>query len=97
MANSETTPDAVRPPLTYAADGGALAKLLKLNSEFSRVLRVSRVFVRNQGTEYFISHEPDETLYFSGDSPRSGESRYVWEDRGDGVLYGTLKPQEDAR
>lgn len=89
-------PDAVRPPLAYSGDGGALAKLLRLNTEFSQVLRVSQVFVRNQGTEYFITSGPDHTLYFSGDSPRSGESRYIWEDRGDGVFYGTLKPEEKA-
>ena len=96
MATPVIAPDAVRPPLTYAGDGGALAKLVKLNDEFSNVLQVSQVFVRNQGTEYFISHGPDQTLYFPSDSPRSGESRYVWEDRGDGVFYGTLKPEEPS-
>ena len=88
------TPDAVRTPLCYAGEGGSFAKLIKLNMEFSQVLGVSRVFVRNQGTEYFISHGPEETLNYSSDSSRSGESRYVWEDRGDGVRYGQLKPEE---
>ena len=96
MAITDSNPDAVRPPLSYAGDGGALAKLVKLNTEFSQVLQVSQVCVRNQGTEYFISHGPDETLYFPGDSARAGESRYDWEDRGDGVFYGRLKPDEKA-
>jgi hypothetical protein len=96
MATSDIIPDAVRPPLTYAGDGGALAKLVRLNSEFSQILQVSQVFVRNQGTEYFISHGPEQTLYFPCDSPRSGEARYFWEDRGDGVFYGTFKPEEKA-
>ena len=87
---------AVRTPLSYAGEGGSLAKLMKLNAEFSRVLCVSRVFVRNQGTEYFISHGPEETLNYSSDSRGSGESRYIWEDRGDGVCYGQLKPEENA-
>ena len=87
-------PDAVRSPLSYAGEGGALAKLVRLNTEFALVLGVSRVFVRNQGTEYFISHGPDDTLNFSSDTSRSGEARYFWQDRGDGVFYGQRKPEE---
>ncbi len=96
ITNIDSTPEAVRTPLSHAGEGGSLAKLMKLNAEFSRVLGVSRVFVRNQGTEYFISHGPEETLNYSNDSPRYGESRYDWEDRGDGVRYGQLKPEENT-
>jgi hypothetical protein len=89
---SERTPDAIRSPLPYAGAGDSFTKLAKLQSEFSLELRVPRVFVRHQGTTHFISGKSDDTLNFPSHGRRSGESRYTWEDRGDGVLYGYLKP-----
>ena len=52
---------------------------------------MGRVYVRHQGGEHFITGDPADTLNFPGESPRSGEPRYEWEDRGDGVSYGYLK------
>lgn len=86
------TPDAVRSPLPYAGSGDSHARLAKLQSEFSPVLKAPRVFVRRQGTEHFISGSPDDTLNFPNHDPRSGVARYDWKDRGDGVFYGRLKP-----
>jgi hypothetical protein len=84
-------PDAVRTPLRHAGDGDSLTRLARLQSEFSKVLGVSKVYVRHQGTEHFISGRPDDTLNHLSHGARSGEPRYDWEDRGDGVLYGYLK------
>ena len=83
-------PDSVRSPLRFAGGGDSFSKLAKLHEEFSAVLRVPRVHVRHQGTEHFISGRADDTLQFHGPSRRSGEARYTWEDRGDGILYGYL-------
>jgi hypothetical protein len=88
----ERTPDAVRSPLTFAGAGDSRARLAKLQAEFSSVLKVPRVFVRHQGMEHFITGGPGDTLNFLGRDPRSGLPRYDWADRGDGVLYGYLKP-----
>jgi hypothetical protein len=88
----ERTPDAVRSPLPFAGAGDSRARLAKLQAEFSPVLNVPRVFVRHQGTEHFISGGPGDTLNLLSHDPCSGLPRYDWVDRGDGVLYGYLKP-----
>jgi hypothetical protein len=84
--------DAVRSPIGYAGPGPSSARLGRLGSEFAGLLGTDRVFVRHQGGEHFISARPDDTLMFPSTDPRSGESRYRWEDRGDGVSYGYLRP-----
>jgi hypothetical protein len=87
---SETKPDAVRSPLRYAGEGDSVTRLARLQSEFAEVLGVPRVFVRHQGTEHYITGRATDTMSHSCFNARSGESRYVWMDRGDGVLYGYL-------
>jgi hypothetical protein len=82
--------DAVRAPTRYAGQGAAAARLERLISEFSVVLGTAQVFVRQQGSEHFITADPGDTLQFPRSGPRSGESRYRWEDRGDGIFYGRL-------
>ena len=84
------TPDAVRSPLLFAGGGGASARLAKLQTEFSPVLKAPQVFVRHQGVEHFITGSPADTLNFTSRDARSGVPRYQWEDRGDGVYYGYL-------
>jgi hypothetical protein len=88
----QPTPQAVRSPLSHAGAGSAPDRLARLMNEFSRVLGVTRVFVRHQGSEHFISWSPDDTLHYPSRHARSGSPRYDWSDRGDGVLYGYLKP-----
>lgn len=85
--------DAVRAPIGYAGAGPAAARLERLVGEFATVLRADRVFVRHQGSEHFLSAHPDDTLQFPRISSRSGEPRYRWEDRGDGICYGYLKSE----
>ncbi len=91
--SADTTIDAVRSPIGYAGAGRSSARLLRLGSEFAALLGSERIFVRHQGGEHFITARPDDTLMFPRTSPRSGESRYRWEDRGDGVSYGYLEPE----
>ena len=87
---SEKRPDAVRSPLRYAGEGDAATRLARLQFEFAEVLAVSRVFVRLQGTDHYITGQPADTMNHACFDARSGESRYVWKDRGDGVIYGYL-------
>ena len=89
---TERTPDAVRSQLPFAGPGDSQARLARLRAEFSPVLGTPRVYVRHQGTEHFISGRPGDTLNFPSRDSRSGVPRYEWSDRGDGVLYGYLKP-----
>lgn len=84
-------PDAVRVPRNFAGTGDSLTRLLRLQDALAPILDVPRVFVRHQGTEHFVTGSPSDTLMFSSASPRAGEDRYVWEDRGDGIRRGYLK------
>jgi hypothetical protein len=85
---SDMIPDAVLVPLAHAGPGDSATRLKKLQTEFSRILQVPRVFVRNQGTLHFVSGSPSDTLLFPQSDDRSGRPRYEWTDRGDGVSYG---------
>ena len=88
----EIPPDAIQAPIGYAGAGDAATRLGRLQTEFAPVLRTARVFVRHQGASHFVSGSPDDTLLFSAASPRSGQPRYDWTDRGDGVSLGRLIP-----
>jgi hypothetical protein len=94
MSNAKPeTPDAIRAPIGFAGPGDSYMRLTKLQDEFAKVLKVARVYVRHQGIEHFLTGDPADTLLFPGGSARSGESRYEWKDRGDGVQYGYLKAE----
>jgi hypothetical protein len=90
-------PDAVRSSLLYAGPGSSFARLARLQTEFSVLLGTPQVFVRLQGMEHFITCSPNDTLLYPTDSKRPGEPRYDWEDRGDGVVLGYLRADEEAR
>ena len=66
-----------------------------IKAEFGPLLGVERVYSRDQGSFKFLSGDPADTLYFPKGHHRSGESRYDWKDRGDGVMYGYLVPDDD--
>ena len=87
---TEIGPDAILAPVGYAGAGDAATRLGRLQSEFAPALRASRVFVRHQGASHFVSGSPDDTLLFPQDHSRSGQPRYEWTDRGDGVSLGRL-------
>lgn len=90
---TDPKPDAVRVPLSFAGAGDSFARLSRLQGEFAGLLQVERVYVRHQGSEHFLTGDPADTLNFPGDSPRAGEPRYRWEERGDGVSLGYLRTE----
>ena len=89
---TEVQPDAIQAPIGYAGAGDAATRLGRLQAEFAPALRTDRVFVRHQGASHFVTGRPDDTLLFPPTSPRSGQPRYEWTDRGDGVHLGRLIP-----
>lgn len=91
-----TTIDAIRSPSSHAGAGGSLLRLSNLQSEFAALLGVERVYVRNQGTEHFVTGDPADTLDHPQGEPNAGRPRYDWRDRGDGVLYGTLRDRDQT-
>ena len=88
---SEVVIDAIKAPIGYAGSGPSAERLGRLAAKFSGLLGNGPVFVRLQGGEHFITAHPDDSLQFPRSGPRSGESRYRWEDRGDGISHGYLK------
>ena len=89
-------PDAVRAPTRHAGAGDSFSRLARLQAEFAGILGEARVYVRLQGPEHFISGKHEDTLNNSCDEARPGEPRYSWEDRGDGVLYGYRRADEQT-
>lgn len=88
----EPKPDAIRSPLVFAGPGDSSTRLLRLQAEFAEILQTPRIYVRHQGSEHFITGNPADTLNFPSDGNRCNEPRYEWRDRGDGILYGNLRP-----
>ncbi len=84
--------DAILSPVGYAGVGDAAIRLGRLQAEFAPLLQARRVFVRHQGASHFVSASPDDTLLFPQAGTRSGQPRYEWTDRGDGVSLGRLIP-----
>jgi hypothetical protein len=41
----------------------------------------------------FVTRDPDDTIYFPTQHPRSGQQRYNWVDQPDGIQLGYLKPE----
>jgi len=91
---NEAAIDAVKAPIGYAGSGPSAERLGRLETEFSGLLGNGPVFVRLQGGEHFITAHPDDSLQFPRSGTRSGESRYRWKDRGDGILYGYLNDHD---
>ena len=83
-------PDAILAPIAHAGAGDAATRLGRLQQEFAPILRASHVFVRHQGASHFVSGSPDDTLLFPQADARSGQPRYEWAVRGDGVSLGRL-------
>ena len=79
---------AIRSPIGFAGSGCSFLRLERLVGEFGPLLANQKLYVRLQGCEHFITTDPGDSLYFDSLSPRSGDVRYDWKDRGDGVYYG---------
>ena len=89
--------DAICSPAHYAGPGVTRDKLAKIANEFASILGSDKLFVRLQGSEHFITRNCDDTLLYPRSHLLSGQTRYLWHDRGDGVFYGTEKSNETTQ
>ncbi|WZO98177.1 hypothetical protein EP7_005233 [Isosphaeraceae bacterium EP7] len=92
MDNEISRVAAVMVPVGYPGQGSSRERLSRLDREFAPLLGVRAMFIRQQGTGHFLSPQGGDTLLHPTHSPLAGQPRYDWLDRGDGVLYGTIKP-----
>lgn len=47
-----------------------------------------QVHLRSQDHEVFVATDLADTLLFAVNHPLAGQSRYEWEDQGNGIKYG---------
>lgn len=47
-----------------------------------------------QGSHFFVTNHPHDTLYFPTAHPRAGQPRYRWEQQEDGSVFGFLVDDE---
>jgi hypothetical protein len=94
-------PDAVRCHRHYPPGKVEDARHAALKAEFAPLLGSKLVYTRHYGAhESFIAPTADDaqgrglTVLFPTGHPRQGQDRYEWLDRGDGVLYGYLVPDD---
>jgi hypothetical protein len=93
---SERKPDAIRCSHLATGIGDAQSRLKTLHARFSELLGNTKIYVRHQGTEHFLSADPNDSLLHPSFSPKSGLAKYRWEDREDGVAYGFLDSASNA-
>lgn len=101
MADTETpTPkptapakvDAILCPLYKPEPRPGEDMLSAIKREFAPVIGAPVVYSRHYGAnQRFVTASPGDTADFPIGHPKARESRYVWTDRGDGVLYGSKK------
>ena len=78
------------------------ARLAWYKTEFGPVLNSPRVHSRfvGGGSEAMLTGDGSSMAgaaghrYHPDNHPQAGQERYTWTDRGDGILYGTLIPEE---
>lgn len=81
-------PDAIIVPLGYARGDSSRDRLQSLKAQLGATLGVESISVFNQGTYYFVTPTPDQTMLYPVDDPRHPGSRYEWREQGDGVRFG---------
>jgi hypothetical protein len=96
-SDEKKTADAVLVGRNYPAPKPGQDRLLRLIAEFRPILGSKRVYLRHVGQiqKDLLTAEPDSpTCYFPSAHPYAGRDRYDWTDRGDGVMYGALIPDD---
>lgn len=100
-AYKDITPDAVLIPTAAAASiGQSKGQLaLALKAEYGPIFNSPRVWFRMMplGELYVTPHlgvqgVHDNPKGFPGNHASAGQDRHIWVDRGDGIMYGFLRP-----
>lgn len=56
--------------------------------------RGERAYIRRQGDGwFFVTRDPNDTIYFPLNTPLRGRPRYNWLDEADGIRQGHLVPE----
>jgi hypothetical protein len=90
--------DAVICHADYPHFGDYYSKAHARNREFGPLLGCKSVASRNlPGDRSLLSGDPGQvTIVHPTNHRKAGQARYDWHDRGDGVMYGVLLPDEDV-
>lgn len=91
---AERTIDAVRVPLGHAKGRTPQERVRAIAAEFAPLLGGGKVWIRHQQSFIFVAPESKDTLLFPTGHALARRDRYTWTDRGDGVMFGTLAPDE---
>jgi hypothetical protein len=60
-------------------------------ADIAEPLLEGKAFIRNQGNDWlFITADPNDTINFPREHPRSGQARYAWVNQPDGSRFGYL-------
>jgi hypothetical protein len=89
-------PDALFLPTTLKRGSTIVERVVSVSAVAEPLLEVDyaageRAFIRSMPHgRLFVTRDPADTIYFPTGHPQSGEHRYRWEKRGDGVEIGYL-------
>jgi hypothetical protein len=87
--------DAIQCPRDYPLGKKGAAKLIARNVEFGPLLGVAIVHSSQLlGGLDFVRADPHVEPGYPAGHDQEHEPQFTWEDRGDGVLLGTLIPDE---
>jgi|SRR6516164_6383442 hypothetical protein len=87
-------PDAIC--IAFVRTGRTIAQGVREYSNYAEpILRINRrigerAYIRNQGTYLFITKYLTDTLLFPREHSRSGQSRYRWVTKENGIRWGYL-------
>lgn len=90
MADEAKNVDAILCPQAMPKGHDETSRLLWIKNEFTPVLGSKRAHARKVEGMFLITKDGLGDRYYAKNHPSAGEERYVWTDRGDGVMYGTL-------
>lgn len=89
--------DAVMVPQNYPPGRVKKERALAIKDEFGPILGSAIVHGRNlPGNQTLVTASPEVSVNHYGDHPLSGQPRYEWMDRGDGIQYGLLIPEPEV-
>ncbi len=98
-------PDALKFPMAkQTKEHDPLKLLTKMNKTLVRAEKLlglapgEKAYIRKQhdGSYYFITRNPHDTMLFPVHSDYEGQPRYTWvpqPDKGEGVMFGFLKDE----
>lgn len=89
MPDETRKPDAILFHESIKRGVGVIARGLDMQGRLSLILGGGAIYMSStDGGWWFARLNPQDTLLFAKDHPRTGESRYDWADVEPGLKYG---------